>query len=311
MYSKQAKNLLQEQIQEWTLAGNNYAGLAKVQNRIIHYDNFDVQIQFNPERIRSSSAKVDKKSIEKRPCFLCADNRPSVQKGIPILDEHVLLINPFPIFPIHLTIPTIDHIDQLILEKFEDMLELSAQLKDFILFYNGPKCGASAPDHFHFQAGHKGFIPIEKDFALSKKVRLVSNNNGVEIYTWHHYLRKVITFKSTDKQAIYEAFMKLYSKQKQLQPSEIEPLMNILSAYYSKEWHIHIFPRKLHRPLQYYAKDDSQILLSPGSVDMGGICITPREEDFNKITKTDISNIFEQVCVDDDIFGRLVEVLCE
>ena len=162
--SRQARKLINDQQNEWELAGKNYAGLKSVKVRTLAFDGFDMLVQFNPERIRSSAAKVDAKSIEARPCFLCQKNLPKEQRGIPVLDKYLILVNPFPIFPEHLTIPHFNHIDQRIENKFEEMLEMARLLEDFTIFYNGPKCGASAPDHFHFQAGIKRFMPIERDY---------------------------------------------------------------------------------------------------------------------------------------------------
>ncbi|MCK5371279.1 MAG: DUF4922 domain-containing protein, partial [Cyclobacteriaceae bacterium] len=153
--SQQARQLIMDQQKDWELARKNYAGLKNVKVRTLPFDGFDMLVQFNPERIRSSAAKVDTKSIKERPCFLCRHNLPKKQVGLPVLDNYLILVNPFPIFPEHLTIPHLNHIDQRIEDKFVEMLEIAKALEDFTVFYNGPKCGASAPDHFHFQAGIK------------------------------------------------------------------------------------------------------------------------------------------------------------
>ncbi len=307
--SEQARKLIKDQQNEWELARKNYAGLSKVKTRKLAFDGFDMIVQFNPERIRSSAAKVDAKSIEARPCFLCDENLPKEQRGIPVLDKYLILVNPFPIFPEHLTIPHLNHIDQKIENKFADMLELSSLLEDFTVFYNGPKCGASAPDHFHFQAGIRRFMPIEFDY---RKGLFFHNSwivNGIEVIHWSDYLRTILTISGRNKEAVVNEFEKLFDLLKVHQPDEVEPMLNILCSHYKGRWHVHIFPRKLHRPWQYFEEGERQILLSPASVDMGGVLITPREEDFNKLTTDDVRDIFDQVCMDETTFNEVLSKL--
>ena len=305
--SAQARRLIKDQQKEWELAGKNYAGLRNVKSRKLAYDGFDMIVQFNPERIRSSAAKVDSKSIADRPCFLCQQNLPEAQRGIPVLDKYMILVNPFPIFTEHLTIPHEDHTDQLIEDKFSEMLDLAKLLDDFTVFYNGPKCGASAPDHFHFQAGIKRFMPIERDYKKGSFFHDSINVDGLELIRWSQYIRTVLTFSGRDKNKIETAFSMLFKKLKNLQPDEAEPLLNILVSFEGSRWTVHIFPRKLHRPRQYFAEGEKQILLSPASVDMGGVLITPREEDYIKLTMNEAKDIFEQVCLDESTFVKLIK----
>ena len=208
--SQKARQLIREQITEWPLAGKNYLGLNKVRTRSIQFDGFEMLVQFNPERIRSSAAKVDVKSIEARPCFLCTGNLPPEQRAVPVLDDYQILVNPFPIFPEHLTIPHKNHIDQRIEGRFGDLLQLARVLDDFVVFYNGPKCGASAPDHFHFQAGIKGFMPIEKDFMEGIEKEIIGQFNGVNIINWKNYLRRTISFQGDSEKIIISLFHRLY-----------------------------------------------------------------------------------------------------
>ncbi|MDR4988526.1 MAG: DUF4922 domain-containing protein, partial [Bacteroidales bacterium] len=156
--------MLKQQQQDWDLAEKNYRGLQKVKKRFVRLgEGVEVGVQFNPERIYSSAAKVDDKSISRRKCFLCRAHLPEQQTWVEFESEYLILVNPFPIFPLHLTIPIVDHKEQRIGGRMTDMLKLARVLKDFVVFYNGPRCGASAPDHFHFQAGNKGFMPVEDD----------------------------------------------------------------------------------------------------------------------------------------------------
>jgi len=307
--SKQVNELIREQVTTWDLAAKNYTGLKKVKVKTFEFCDYHMDIQFNPERIFSSAAKVDALSIEARPCFLCQKNLPAQQHGILINDEYIVLVNPFPIFPRHLTIPGLIHTDQRILGNFGSMLGLAARLDEFVIFYNGPKCGASAPDHLHFQAGSKGFLPIEKDFTnqiLCRQIRTIGN---VTISHWPDYQRGIITLNSRDKKGLIDCFNLIYNKLQAIQPEEVEPMLNILAAFDHGEWIIHIFPRILHRPAQYFETGEKQIVLSPASVDMGGVLITPREEDFIKITKEDVSNIFRQVCLEPEAALKLINQL--
>ncbi len=304
--SSQARQLIRDQQDEWELARKNYAGLKNVKTRKLAFDGFDLTVQFNPERIRSSAAKVDTKSIEARPCFLCPKNLPKEQKGIPVLDNYLILVNPFPIFPEHLTIPHINHIDQRIETRFSDMLDLAKVLEEFTVFYNGPKCGASAPDHLHFQAGIKRFMPIERDYRKGTFFQDAKTKNGMDIIRWTAYLRSVLTLSGKNKEQLISTFNQFFQGFKTLQKEEVEPMLNILVSWDAGRWAIHIFPRQLHRPWQYFEEGEKQIVFSPASVDMGGVLITPREEDYAKISMDDIRDIFDQVCLEETIFYQLV-----
>ena len=299
LLSIEAKKLLKEQLAEWELAQSNYQGLKKVKTKeFVLNGGAHITVQFNPERIRSSAAKVDAKSISKRPCFLCKENRPAEQRELPFNEGYSILVNPFPIFTEHFTIASTKHTKQFILPHFIEMLRLAEQLNDFIIFYNGPECGASAPDHFHFQAGIKGFMPIEEDYRNGGFTKILGKNNEMKLLIWQKYHRGIISFESRSSYHVNKIFQKLHELLKEkFQPKEEEPMLNIL-AYYENGRHIvHIFPRTLHRPACYFTEGNNQIILSPASVDMGGVFITPREEDFEKITADDIASILTQVCM--------------
>jgi len=264
--------LFNEQLSNWELARNNYSSLKQVKVKTLLVDGLEYKVQYNPARIISSAAKVDAQSIGERKCFLCAENRPPEQKGIPFNGRYTILVNPYPIFPRHFTIPSIEHTPQRITSHWGDMLDLAQQLDDYIVFYNGPKCGASAPDHLHFQAGNKGFLPIEK------------NRN----------MRNMICIESDKKEELLSRIQQVYDAMEQ-QPEDNEPMMNILVWYEAGEWVVCIFPRKKHRPACYYAEGESNLLISPASVDLGGVFITPLEKDFEKITAEDIVKILNEI----------------
>ncbi|HUW91530.1 MAG TPA: DUF4922 domain-containing protein [Bacteroidales bacterium] len=306
-YSESVNNLFISQLSDWDLASANYKQLENVRVRKINFGAFDLIVQFNPGRITSSAAKVDTRSIEARPCFLCAGNRPPQQRGLLFDTNCTILVNPFPIFNRHLTIVSDDHTDQRILNSFRKMLALAKELTDFVIFYNGPQCGASAPDHLHFQAGNKGFLPVENDFAGKKNCSLVSQKEDIKMWQWNNYLRGIASLEGFVAEKLASSFERFYSRFLLLQPDRPEPMLNILCSFSDGKWVIHIIPRKLHRPSQFFAEDKTKIILSPASVDMGGVVITPREEDFNKITASDISDIFGQVCLSDEELSPLIK----
>lgn len=293
------------QFGEWELAANNYALLSKVRTRHIDLGGFEVLLQFNPERIRSSSAKVDKKAVSARPCFLCKANRPQEQQDLPFNDEYTILINPFPIFRRHLTITCNSHTDQRILNSFDSLLEMARGLPGFVVFYNGPQCGASAPDHLHFQAGDRGFMPLEKDYTDGLFTESVSCTDGIKLFLWKNYHRGIVTMSGSKAGNLSWVFRELYARFSAINPELPEPMLNILAYHDTSGWIVHIIPRKKHRPDQYF-RDEGKILVSPASVDLGGVIITPREEDFKGIDRKTIIDIFRQVCFDyDELAGHI------
>lgn len=306
MDSKQIENLLAEQLQVWESARNNYVALGQVKTKELNVKESEYKVQFNPARIVSSGAKVDAKSIQERKCFLCAENRPSVQEGLSFTPNnkternYTILINPFPIFPKHFTIPDNEHVPQRILNRFEDMLDLAKYMDEYVVFYNGPKCGASAPDHVHFQAGNKGFLPIEKTWDKHIKATLIQEDDAKLHVINYGFSAFVLEAGSVDKGT--ELFNRLYEVLPQPQDDEDEnpePMMNILAWYENEQWISIIIPRAKHRPDCYFAEGDKNILISPASVDLGGVFITPLEKDFNKITEHDVAAILSEVCLDE------------
>ena len=290
----QIQSLFAEQLSSWKLARDNYAGLKTVKTKNFSFGDFDVKVQFNPARIVSSGAKTDAKSIAERKCFLCAANLPAEQKGIDAGD-YTILVNPFPIFPEHFTIPRKEHTDQQIKPYFTDMLRLAEAMDDYILFYNGPKCGASAPDHMHFQAGTKDFLPLMNDY---KRLKATHAEVLVEAATFqlsrlNNYLRTVYCIESITMESARDAFEKLYNH---FQEEEgVEPMMNIVCLFEVDKWFTFVLPRKAFRPWQYTAEGEQQLLISPATVEMSGLFITPVESHFERITKENIVSIFEQV----------------
>ena len=285
--------LLHEQVSNWELARANYAGLKTVRTKSFDFGDFEVKVQFNPARIVSSGAKVDAKTIAERKCFLCTENRPAEQTSIDAGD-YLILVNPFPIFPEHFTIPRKEHVDQQIKTYFADMLELAEVLDDYLIFYNGPRCGASAPDHMHFQAGTKDFLPLVNDYKRLKDThaQLLVESDNFQLFSFNNYLRTVYCIESTDVESAKDTFEKLYIHF--VTEENVEPMLNIVCTFEDGKWLTFVLPRKTFRPWQYTTEGDQQLLVSPATVEMCGIFITPIEAHFEKITKKDVESILEQ-----------------
>lgn len=301
--------LIDGQLSSWEMAKNNYEALKQVKVKEVIINGGHYKVQFNPARIVSSAAKVDTKSIQERKCFLCPANLPEVQKGIPFNGHYQILVNPFPIFPKHLTVPELEHVDQRILLRFEDMLDLAAVADDYVVFYNGPKCGASAPDHAHFQAGNKGFLTIETEWQQKKGAKIAELPGGT-LWALDDYPRATLAIEATSKVDAMTLFGVIYGAM-ELKSGEEEPMMNVLAWVENDKWIVCVFPRDKHRPACYTAEGDANILISPASVDMGGVFITPLEKDFDKITADDIADILSEVCLNPADFGKLIERITE
>ncbi len=308
----QILELFNQQLLEWDTAQHFYTALNEVKVKETEINGCRYQIQFNPARIVSSGAKVDAKTIQERKCFLCSTNRPPVQKGIDFNGHYTILINPFPIFPKHFTIAEKEHTEQLILPRFGDMLDLAEAMEDYVIFYNGPKCGASAPDHAHFQAGNKGFLPLEKEWKnhITEKIgdNLFAINYGFPAF--------VIKEEMTNKAEAVSLFEKIYHALP-TKSGETEPMMNVLAWYETSTTGgegtvvIVVIPRAKHRPDCYFAESDENILISPAAVDLGGVFITPLEKDFEKITDKNVAEILGEVCLDKSTAEKLTEKLKE
>jgi hypothetical protein len=304
---ERADALFEEQLSSWPLLGANWEKLGEAQIKQFDFDGFSIRVQCNPKRIISSAAKVDKLSILKRPCFLCTEHRPPEEKNVWFGDDYEILCNPFPIFREHFTIASADHTPQVIEPEFGAFLDLSRALPDLALFYNAPNCGASAPDHMHFQAGNRGFMPIEEEIVSLKANygQVVQEESDLEVTAVADGLRRFYVVESASKEKLEQFAAGSFHMIRELQKGA-EPMINMLS-YYKEGWQVLLFPRDKHRPWQYFEEGEKNILLSPASVDMGGALITPLEKDFHKITREDIQDIFSQLTFSVEGFSRMNE----
>ncbi|MDR3340279.1 MAG: DUF4922 domain-containing protein, partial [Candidatus Symbiothrix sp.] len=291
------KELYKEQSEKWPLVKTNYAQLQSAIYREFVFDGFTVKAQFNPERIRSASAKVDAQSLQQRACFLCPANLPEVQKVIAYPPHYNILVNPFPIFPEHLTIADQRHLRQSIEGRAEDMLRLAQDLADYVLLYNAPEAGASAPDHFHFQAVNKGFMPIEQDITEAGNKLLLKEEKEGRIYCLNNYLRAAFLLESAHTTWLLENFKQMLYLMNELHPGQTEPKCNLMLWFENGIGHWVIFPREKHRPAAFYETGDAQLLVSPGIVDMAGLLVIAREEDFKKLNTDLIRDIYAQVSI--------------
>lgn len=298
------ETLFQAQLKEWELAKQNYAALQKVELKEVMVGNAKLVLQFNPGRLVSSSAKVDKQTLAKRACFLCKENLPVVQKGILLSDDFTLLVNPFPILHKHFTIVNTKHTPQQITPYLVDFLQITQSVgKEYTLFYNGPKCGASAPDHMHFQAGLTAQFPVWK--LLEQKDLEKISLRKVEVKVLEDYVCGFLV-EGTVENEVVAVLKAIIAEFAELQPQESEPMLNIL-ANYDNKFQVLLFPREKHRPSQYFAEKQERILLSPASVDFGGLLAVPRREDFERIEASVLEDIFAQLCLDSHTFGQLKE----
>lgn len=304
-FNEQAKTLLKYQKATWPLAKQNYKELEKVETKTFAFGGFQIVSQFNPERFRSSVAKTDVKSISERPCFLCTQNLPPEQKGFILFNKYLVLINPYPIFPVHLTISDVAHKPQLIWGRIDNLLEISKVLTEYTILYNGPLCGASAPDHFHFQAGLKGYLPIENEVS-DKSSEFINFSDEIKIRISKNYLRRFISIESKEKELMVDYFNSIYEElEKRNQP--IEPMMNILCSFSEGKWRLIVFPRDKQRPCHFFKDGNKQIVVGPAAVEMGGLLVLPRKEDFEKITRQEIGEIYNEVTINEEDFKKLIE----
>ncbi|MDD4636713.1 MAG: DUF4922 domain-containing protein [Bacteroidales bacterium] len=299
LISSQLASFWHSQNEHWPFLRAHVEALDQLELSSIPFQNFSIRIQFNPARIISSGAKIDKASLEKRACFLCASNRPVEQEILDILPGYDVLCNPFPIFHAHLTIPSKNHQLQSVQGKIGDMLHLCELLSGYEIFYNGPECGASAPDHFHFQAAPSKVMPLFDDLDHPALTELLYASERLKVCYCPGYLRSTILLEARNPQSIVEAFQLYYNLQAKLQPTHVEPMFNLLARYQSEVYSLVIFPRKAHRPSFYFETGEKQILLSPGAVDMGGLLVISRKEDLSKITSDVVRCMFDEISLND------------
>ena len=295
------------QLEVWTDARHRFRDLKHVETRQF---SDQLKLQWNPARIVSTSAKIDKKTLGERPCFLCDKNRPKEQMSKQIDEKFHLLVNPFPILPVHFTIPARKHQPQLIYKNYGEMHRFISLHSDLMVFYNGPKCGASAPDHLHFQAGTNGILPLQTNWQrLSRNLTdIISLNDEEKISVVRDFIVPAFVIISKSAESDEALFRRLYKAMPQ-RGDETEPMMNIISWRKGEEFISVVIPREKHRPEAYFAEGDAQFVVSPGALDMSGLIITPREEDFRKLTEEKVLSLLQECGVSEEKMNAIIAKL--
>lgn len=295
------------QLEVWTDARHRFRDLKHVETRQF---SDQLKLQWNPARIVSTGAKIDKKNLGERPCFLCDKNRPKEQMSKQIDEKFHLLVNPFPILPVHFTIPARKHQPQLIYKNYGEMHRFISLHSDLMVFYNGPKCGASAPDHLHFQAGTNGILPLQTNWQrLSRNLTdIISLNDEEKISVVRDFIVPAFVIISKSAESDEALFRRLYKAMPQ-RGDETEPMMNIISWRKGEEFISVVIPREKHRPEAYFAEGDAQFVVSPGALDMSGLIITPREEDFRKLTEEKALSLLQECGVSEEKMNAIIAKL--
>jgi hypothetical protein len=312
-----ALSLIRQQKQTWPMLRDGYAALSEAQTKHMKVEEASIVVQYNPRRIKSVAAKVDKASVEARRCFLCADALPVEEKGIPYGDDLVILCNPFPILDNHLSIVHREHIEQKIYGNVESLLSLARDLgSEFFVLYNGPRCGASAPDHLHFQACSRKMLPIEKDLGSDDPASAAhcdacaEGQQNFELFTLEGSARSVVVFRGNRISALSSW---IYRTLNELAAGDLstEPMINLVCTYERANWTVYLFPRAKHRPARFFAEGEEQLLVSPGAIDMAGVIVVPELAHFEKITAEDVRAIYNEVSSDLDEVNSAIERVSE
>ena len=290
-----------DQLSRWPLACDNFRALKNVQVREVEVGGLKVKLQFNPARMVSSAAKLTKEDIAKRKCFLCREHRSSEQimmkfegrKG----KKYHILINPYPIFPDHLVIAMDRHTDQSIWHRYIDMLDLARKFADFSFFYNGPSCGASAPDHHHFQGAPKGLMPLENDVdAKLDSLTEVASVQDARLYHYDNFTNGIFVIRAETAKSAAKMFYRLLDCA-QMHEGDNEPRINLFTYYRDGEFRSIVIFRRCHRSHHYFSDGPDHLTMSPGCADMAGVFIVPVEEEFNKITPELLSDMLSEVTI--------------
>ena len=295
------------QLEKWEEARHRFRDLKHVETRQF---SDQLKLQFNPARIVSTGAKIDKKTLGERPCFLCDKNRPKAQISKQIDEQFQLLVNPFPILPVHFTIPARKHQPQAILNNYGEMHRFLSLHSELMIFYNGPKCGASAPDHLHFQAGTSGILPLQTCWQrLSRNLTdVVALNEEEKIAVIRDFVVPAFVIISKSEESDEALFRRLYHAMP-VRGDETEPMMNIVAWRKDNNYISVVIPREKHRPEAYFAEGAEQMMVSPGALDMSGLIITPREEDFHKLTEQTASAILQECGISNEKLQTIVTKL--
>lgn len=268
------------------------------------------QLQYNPARMVSTGAQIDRQTIAQRACFLCEKNRPEEQLTIDLGDDFELMVNPFPVLPMHFTIVRKTHVSQTILENYTEIHRLLELFPELFVFYNGPMSGASAPDHMHFQAGIGQELPLMTVLRKLEKEQqvLIKQENGSSLSMFNTVSFNAFVIKSKAQETEMTLFKQLYAAMP-VREGEKEPRMNIVAWRDGSEDVTVVLPRDNHRPACYFEEGDRRMVISPGALDMAGLIITPREEDFNRMSEDKLISILKEVSIKEKDMENIKEKL--
>jgi hypothetical protein len=308
--SRLCLKLLLEQKRMWQNLREGYKSLRDIRERDVPCREFSIRLQQNPGRIRSSLADVGGKNLHERRCFLCLDHLPESQRGILYRNDYLILCNPMPVFSSHFTISHLDHRRQAIAEHINILLQLMSDFGSrWTILYNGPKCGASAPDHLHFQAIPSGQMPIEKEIRGKKRIILMKQIDGVSLYRGRDVGREVIILEGDNPTAVGEVFNGFLNALGKVLLVNEEPMINIAGFHKKGKYCLVIFPRRKHRPDTFFKEGDTRVVVSPGAIDMGGVLITPLEKDFYRLDGASVEAIYEEVSLEGETVGNAIDAM--
>jgi hypothetical protein len=308
------KALYDQQKHVWPEFRRGHEAMLRAERRVIELDNCRVICQHTPHRMQSVSARVDPVSIQKRSCFLCPASLHPEERGITYGNEYLILCNISPIFDHHVVISHQHHRPQAIRTSFADAMTLARELSPhFSLIYNGPRCGASAPDHLHFQAFPEQNLPLQNQVWRDDHVNVratVRHGDDILITASKNSSRRFLTFKSRNRTALclwfFEALAALKSEQ---DDGNDEPMINLVIACRGNQWELILFPRAKHRPDCFHDRGDGQFLISPGAIDMAGVVVVPRKTDYERMTAEILKDIYQEVTIREERFSRLLDAL--
>ncbi len=302
--------LLLEQKKTWKDFREGHESLKAARERDLSCKGFSIRLQHNPGRIKSSLAGVAEKNRKERPCFLCSDHLPEGQKGILYRSNYLILCNPMPVLSSQFTVSHLDHRDQAIAENIDAFFQLMDDFgSGWTVLYNGPKCGASAPDHHHFHVAPSGQMPIENEIREEKKLTLMKRFQDVFLYRVKNVGREIIILEGGDPMAVAGALKNYLKALKEALRIDEEPMMNIAGFHEESKWRLVIFPRRKHRPDAFFKEGEDRIVVSPGVIEMGGILVTPLEKDFERLDGATVESIYEEVSLDQITVGKSIDTI--
>lgn len=311
----QIDKFVKDQLSVWPLAAENYRSLKKAGSKVLSIGGLPVTVQLNPCRRISSEASLDKESINRRPCFLCPENRPAEQTNMEFEGRkgrrYRMTLNPYPIFPSHLVISSFEHTPQSIWHRYQDLLDFVRENNEYLGFYNGPESGASAPDHMHFQACPQGLTPLQNrvDELLAagddKTLDYLTNVKEARLFHLNEYARGVFVLCGATAKSTAKLFYRLLDCAP-VPDGSSEPKMNIIAWCHEGEYRTAVIFRERHRPHNYSSSGADHLAMSPGCADLAGVYVTTREEDFDKLDAGLLSQVVREVAASEETEKEII-----